>query len=402
MRWGWLLAAGSQAAAPFTQFATINKRSNLRRLNLDWAERDLPQRERTKHVHRLHPYLGKFVPQLAEIFLRKYRPQRVCDPFAGSGTTLVEAMALGVDSVGIDISAFNCLLMRVKTSTYDLVGLRRETDRILDSTESILKARKARIRSWIDESPEARLIVSNQYLREWYDPGALSELLAFQSQIPTTKHREFFRIVLSRAARSARLAKHSDLDFPTKPQMTKYYCHKHDRTCYPTTAGLQFVKSYARNNLARVEGFDRIRRSAEASVLNADSRFAKVPEHELLLTSPPYVGLIDYHEQHRYAYELLHLQDRSDDEIGPAKRGTSTKASDAYVSDIVAVLRNTTRSLAPDGKMVIVVADKRDLYNEIREELGARELQRLERHVNRRTGRRASEFTESVLVWDLP
>ena len=31
-------------------------------LELSWSERALPERERTKHVHRLHPYLGKFIP----------------------------------------------------------------------------------------------------------------------------------------------------------------------------------------------------------------------------------------------------------------------------------------------------------------------------------------------------
>ena len=31
---------------------------------LSWSESDLPERERTKHVHRLHPYLGKYPPQL--------------------------------------------------------------------------------------------------------------------------------------------------------------------------------------------------------------------------------------------------------------------------------------------------------------------------------------------------
>ena len=30
----------------------------LESLNLNWKERDLPEKERTKHVHRLHPYLG--------------------------------------------------------------------------------------------------------------------------------------------------------------------------------------------------------------------------------------------------------------------------------------------------------------------------------------------------------
>src|SRR5439155_526346 len=41
-------------------------------LELSWSERDLPERERTKHVHRLHPYLGKFIPQLVEILLGRY------------------------------------------------------------------------------------------------------------------------------------------------------------------------------------------------------------------------------------------------------------------------------------------------------------------------------------------
>ncbi len=58
-------------------------------LDLSWSERELPERERTKHVHRLHPYLGKFIPQLVEVLLERYVPAggRVLDPFAGSGTT---------------------------------------------------------------------------------------------------------------------------------------------------------------------------------------------------------------------------------------------------------------------------------------------------------------------------
>lgn len=42
--------------------------------------------ERTKHVHRLHPYLGKFIPQLVEVFLRCYfkKGDSILDPFMGS------------------------------------------------------------------------------------------------------------------------------------------------------------------------------------------------------------------------------------------------------------------------------------------------------------------------------
>ena len=106
------------ADKPFTDFASVNAETDLSTLNLNWHEKDLPEAERTKHVHRLHPYLGKYIPQLVEIFLRKFQPKVVYDPFAGSGTTLVEAKSLGIGSIGCDVSAFNCLLAKVKKRTH--------------------------------------------------------------------------------------------------------------------------------------------------------------------------------------------------------------------------------------------------------------------------------------------
>ena len=47
---------------------------------------------------------------------------------------------------------------------------------------------------------------------------------------------------------------------------------------------------------------------------------------------------------------------------------------------------------------VIVVNDRRGLYPDILERSGLRLEDRLERHVNRRTGRRAGEYFESVLI----
>jgi hypothetical protein len=47
---------------------------------------------------------------------------------------------------------------------------------------------------------------------------------------------------------------------------------------------------------------------------------------------------------------------------------------------------------------VIVVNDRRDLYPSLLESAGLRLDARYRRHVNRRTGRRAGEFFEDVLV----
>jgi hypothetical protein len=117
-----------------------------------------------------------------------------------------------------------------------------------------------------------------------------------------------------------------------------------------------------------------------------------------IITSPPYPGLIDYHEQHRYSYELLGLEDRRKDEIGPASRGHSRQAVQTYVHDMIASFANAHRQLPKGAPVIIVVNDSRDLYPEILAESGLRLKEKLTRHVNRRTGRRAGEFFENVLV----
>jgi DNA modification methylase len=116
------------------------------------------------------------------------------------------------------------------------------------------------------------------------------------------------------------------------------------------------------------------------------------------VTSPPYPGLIDYHEQHRYAYELFGLGDLREREIGAAERGTSKAALAAYTDGIAAVLGACAEVLKPRGRVVIVVNDRRGLYPEILSRSGLELEQRYQRHVNRRTGRRSGEYFEDVLV----
>ena len=60
--------------------------------------------------------------------------------------------------------------------------------------------------------------------------------------------------------------------------------------------------------------------------------------------------------------------------------------------------RNARRFMRPGAPVVIVVNDSHELYPQILDAPGLVLEERLTRHVNRRTGRRAGEFFEDVLV----
>jgi hypothetical protein len=308
----------------------------------------------------------------------------VLDPFAGSGTTLVQALESGIDATGVELAAFNCLLIGVKTASYDVdalgVDLRNVASR-LDSLPAVPRT-------------------TSLYVQRWYAPQSAAELLAFRELIGEYEHADVLRVILSRAARSARRAAHYDLEAPAEPQTHDYWCHKHKRMCRPVESALHFLRRYTLDTLARIEAFAAVRDgSRTARVIQGDARIVEYDDvYDAVVTSPPYPGLIDYHEQHRYAYELLGLDDARELELGAAEAGTSRAAIEAYVEGVAQVLSNAAGALGPDAPICVVVNDRRNLYPEILDRAGLRLDERLRRHVNRRTGRRAGEYFEDVLV----
>jgi DNA modification methylase len=373
-------------------------------LNLNWSERDLPERVRTKHVHRLHPYLGKYIPQLVEVFLRKYFSpgQIVFDHFMGSGTTLVQAHELGINAVGSDISAFNVILCRAKTTHYDPKLVHLEVNEVLKKTQMSLgnHFNELPLFATITVQDEDAL-TDNDYLRLWYAPQALRELLTYRDFLEKGAYlyKDLLRVILSRAARSARLTTHFDLDFPKKPQTEPYWCYKHSRTCQPTTDALQFLRRYSEDSLQRIQEFSALQTDATIDIHHEDSRQLELSTIDGVITSPPYVGLIDYHEQHAYAYHLLGLEDKRVQEIGAAAQGSSKKAQKNYQEGIVKVLERALNAMRGGGYLIVIAGDKYNLYGEIAEQLGVIQEYVIQRHVNRRTGRRSGEFYESIFIW---
>jgi hypothetical protein len=230
-------------------------------------------------------------------------------------------------------------------------------------------------------------------------------MLYFRGLIPEYQHQDLLKVLLSRTARSCRLVHHYDLATPKEPVRAPYACHKHmGKTCEPVTTVVARLRFYSADTVRRIAEFQRVRRPAESLVIEGDSRALELDDRlggrrvEGVFTSPPYVGQIDYHEQHRYAYELFGIERRDELEIGRKAKGKGERARREYAKGMSESLRNVGASMSPGAAVLLVANDRLGLYPTIFEEAGLRIDRSFERPVEDRTERDKRPYSETVFL----
>ncbi|PAF52833.1 DNA methyltransferase [Helicobacter sp. 13S00477-4] len=432
--------------------------------------------ETTKHVHRLHPYKGKFIPQLVEYFLDSrtdsFKTESyfesgdiVLDPFSGSGTTMVQANELGLNALGIDISAFNALIANGKVAIYNLIDVEQELNKITTQLNIFLnnssiiefenellkelyefnslyfpspdykyKLRQKQINETIygREKEEEFLSIYhklidkykielqqssiNNFLDKWYLVHIRKEIniaLDGIKQITDSNTKQIISLILSRTVRSCRATTHADLATLINPVIAPYYCSKHGKICKPLFSILKWWQTYSKDTLKRLKHFDTLRTNTYQYCLTGDSRtieilfelqkkksflaeLIKKQKIKGIFSSPPYVGLIDYHQQHAYAYDLFGFKRNDDLEIGPLFKGQGKAARDSYIDAIADVLNNSKRFFADDYNVFLVANDKYNLYPTIAKKSDMKIVNEFKRPVLNRTEKDRRAYCETI------
>ena len=257
---------------------------------------------------------------------------------------------------------------------------------------------------------------TESFLDTWYCDSVRKEIdfvCNLVKKVKDEKNRQILAIILSRTIRSCRATTHADLATLKEPQLTTYYCWKHKKICKPLYSIKGWFSRYTNDTLARLKEFDRTRSDAHAEVLSADSRLVNIADalkkqnsalHTLfqkqkirgIFTSPPYVGQIDYHEQHAYAYDLFNFERKDDSEIGPLFRGQGAAARRSYITGIAEVLLNCRKYLTDDFDVFLVANDKYNLYPFIAAQANMRIVNTFKRPVLNRTERDKSPYAEYI------
>lgn len=313
----------------------------------------------------LHWHPGRFASQIPAtlIGLMTNPGDCVLDPFAGSGTTLVEAQRLGRRSIGIDVSPVAALMSRAKTLTLDGKSIGRAIGAIVRDCEHYVGAQpEIGIRGELDVH-----IPASVQGTKWYSPRVRRALGVLWSLIGT----------YSEPRRTIATAAFSSILLPVCRE-TRHWGYVCDNTAPRGVREVDVAAEYV-HALRRLADAYRIRdeelqHRKLASAVEADFIIGNVIEAldeippksiDAIITSPPYFGVCDYVKSQRLTLEWLELdiEPLRLREIGARSKRHRKTAAEQYVDEMVLVLSKSRRILRKGGSLALVVGESKQRDN---------------------------------------
>lgn len=176
---------------------------------LENGDADAASRKDPKYAtHGVHPYKGKFYPQLAKSLLNSSGitlGATVLDPYCGSGTVPLECLLNGYRAYGFDLNPLAAKIARAKTGVVQSDPLIVER-----AAASITSSMKATASPSLEEFPEE----AHAELLSWFPEPVLAKLNLLLGRIRLLGDQrliDFFEVILSSIIRDVSQQEPSDL-----------------------------------------------------------------------------------------------------------------------------------------------------------------------------------------------
>lgn len=156
-------------------------------------------------THNIHRYSGKFIPQIPRkaIELLTEPNDLILDSYMGSGTTLLEAMLSGRNSVGVDLNPLAALISKVKTTIISQNDVKEIYNELLPFTAYLASSDQFSLMSKpFNEGKINKQVKNNDWRltdawhRKWYQVDVLEQLVQIYSCIEIIKNEKAKNIAL--------------------------------------------------------------------------------------------------------------------------------------------------------------------------------------------------------------
>lgn len=270
-------------------------------------------RKDPKYVtHGLHPYKGKFYPQLAKGLMNLCNlgaGAKVFDPFCGSGTTLLEGYLNGFQTYGCDMNPLAAKIARAKTGILDV-----NPDVVREAVGTLVN-QVEEIPGGLPASAENLAASCMDEIHNWFPEPVVIKINWLLGAIRSVSEgviRDFLEVVLSSIIRDVSQQDPNDLRIRRRKEPIQ------------DADVLQRFLDALDTQYGRIEKFWSVRgfspnRFRSSRVVEGDSRTVQTIKDlgleansvDLVLTSPPYATALPYIDTDRLSLLVLLGMDTS-------------------------------------------------------------------------------------------
>lgn len=263
---------------------------------------------KTRPVHRWVPWIAGFSGDFVREALQRYLSSNgtVLDPFCGVGTTLVEALLQGHNSIGFEVNPYAALASRIKTHArqYDPQALECQIARF-----------KAFYERWVssDYAPRSTPPKGFRTRAPFYSPEVLRKVLILQDFVATIEDGSLLE--LFKLAFASTMVRYSNYSY--EPSLgRRVAAGKSEILDFAVADAVIGKLTEIREDITWLQAQARSEQSS-ARVINAsffDYRSYVGPASvDMIITSPPYLNNYHYNRNTRpQLYWLGYVEHPSD------------------------------------------------------------------------------------------